>query len=683
MAGVRDAVGKLPSLPSGLWLAGSVLICAVTLVRTVRFGRRIGRGRAPPAEISQQVARASRSLGLRRAPETVMVDDCCSPMVWCGRRPRLILPSGLWSHLDAAGREAVLVHELAHLRRRDHWVRWVELFVTCVHWWNPVVWYARRRIHEEADLSCDAWVTWLRPRRRRAYAEALVATKQWLSLEHIPVPAVGMGVTSLRARRFAGRLTMVMTQSWAPRLSMTGIAAAMMLALTGWVSTPAPACPPKAQDKNAGQAPKVLLKAIDAPPDSAGIVVVPAAMSGLVGGPLMAAPVVVPADDTYRAHLAVRSGLVAGSLAVPTPIGPGLAVMGLTVATDDDVEKRLRRLEKANRELSRKLDRIADLLERRSAGPRASESPARGRGRSGAGVAPSESRRRTGRGRGGAALQAPRADQPAASQRPARPSRAARGRANRPTPPRAPRRARGAMPAEPPPPAGGILTRREVWRSYKLPKGKLKALTDLMRRNDVPIFIRPADGQIEVQGTEREHRIFKSFVDMISPPKSDGGRPGARATPAPRPTNRGSRRGTGRAGAQRDDADRMRAEVATAMADVRMVEAVNKIEALMLQIRAFEAQSEELENQAERIEESAEELIERAEELAEEAEEAGNKDKARALRQQVKEFESQAKRLEKDAKRVERAAEKAEREAAKLESKVEKLRTKTKSAKRR
>ena len=68
----------------------------------------------------------------------------------------------------------VLAHELAHLRRRDHWVRLVELVVSVLHWWNPLVWWVRRRLHAVEEQCCDAWVAWVCPDRSHDYAESLL-----------------------------------------------------------------------------------------------------------------------------------------------------------------------------------------------------------------------------------------------------------------------------------------------------------------------------------------------------------------------------------------------------------------------------------------------------------------------------------------------------------------------------
>jgi len=53
-------------------------------------------------------------------------------------------------------------------------------------------------------------------------------------------------------------------------------------------------------------------------------------------------------------------------------------------------------------------------------------------------------------------------------------------------------------------------------RSYKLPKGKLEAITKLMIRQDVPIVVSPKDDRIDVHATPMQHHIFKAFVDMIN-----------------------------------------------------------------------------------------------------------------------------------------------------------------------
>src|SRR5205085_5012588 len=83
--------------------------------------------------------------------------------------------------LDPPQQSALLVHELAHLYRRDHWVRWLEIIVTVLYWWHPAVWWARRELRDAEEQCCDAWVVWLMPGANRHYAAALLDTLEFVS----------------------------------------------------------------------------------------------------------------------------------------------------------------------------------------------------------------------------------------------------------------------------------------------------------------------------------------------------------------------------------------------------------------------------------------------------------------------------------------------------------------------
>ena len=239
LVAVRDAIGRLPAVPTGIWLGGAALFALLTAFRIAAYRYKLRAAVPAPQQVRQMVSEAAREMGLRRPPETWVISNRSSPLVWCGWRTRLILPGDLWDQLDDIGRRAVVLHELAHLARRDHWVCWLEVIVGAVYWWHPLVWWARHRLHEEADLCCDAWVTWVLPRARRAYAEALLTTRHYLNETFQAVPAIGIGVLSPRAQRLARRIRIVMTDNVVPRRSITAMVTAAALVIAGWAATPA------------------------------------------------------------------------------------------------------------------------------------------------------------------------------------------------------------------------------------------------------------------------------------------------------------------------------------------------------------------------------------------------------------------------------------------------------------
>ena len=98
---------------------------------------------------------------------------------------------------------AVLAHELAHWKRRDHWVRRLEAVVLGLYWWYPVAWWAHRRLEQAEEECCDAWVVWSLPAAASSYAEALVTTATFLSghRNSLPLGASGAGRTLPLKRR--------------------------------------------------------------------------------------------------------------------------------------------------------------------------------------------------------------------------------------------------------------------------------------------------------------------------------------------------------------------------------------------------------------------------------------------------------------------------------------------------
>jgi hypothetical protein len=120
-----------------------------------------------------------------------------------------------------------LVHELVHLKRRDHMARMMELATVCLYWWHPVAWWARRNAERAAEHCCDAAVVAHLPGARRVYAEALVATVDFLSAEPraLPLGASGFSQLNYVKRRMEMILEAKPTRrrSWSMRLVVLAI----------------------------------------------------------------------------------------------------------------------------------------------------------------------------------------------------------------------------------------------------------------------------------------------------------------------------------------------------------------------------------------------------------------------------------------------------------------------------
>jgi TonB family protein len=221
VAGTVAAVGDLPSetgpaagaLPLtaallGLWFAGAVLAASLATIRIVRAARIVRRASPAPADLEPVMVELAERLGTRPLPVR-LTDRSIPPSLWgLGRSPTIILPERLIDRLSPRQLRALLAHELTHAARRDHWIRWFELLVTTVHWWNPVAWWGRRQLHRAEERSCDDRVVVTFPDLSRAYAESLITTLRYLSTAaRVPVPAA-TGMADLS--EIQGRLTHIM-----------------------------------------------------------------------------------------------------------------------------------------------------------------------------------------------------------------------------------------------------------------------------------------------------------------------------------------------------------------------------------------------------------------------------------------------------------------------------------------
>jgi beta-lactamase regulating signal transducer with metallopeptidase domain len=211
----------------GVWLGGALAWWAVAGLRLLRLAHLL-RGVAPAPEVQTDVCRLAGLFGLRRVPGVWFVPGAVSPMLFAlGHTPRLLLPGALWERLSPEQRDTLLLHELAHLRRRDHWVRRLELVALGLYWWFPVAWWASRALQEAEEQCCDAWVVWAVPASAPAYASTLFETVVFLSGARgaLPAGASGTGHVPLLKRR----LSMILRGTPPRSLSKPGLAAVLLL----------------------------------------------------------------------------------------------------------------------------------------------------------------------------------------------------------------------------------------------------------------------------------------------------------------------------------------------------------------------------------------------------------------------------------------------------------------------
>ncbi|HEV3142819.1 MAG TPA: M56 family metallopeptidase [Gemmataceae bacterium] len=220
----------LPSAMAAVWVTGSLLWWCCAAVRLARFRRWLRYAEPAPASLLSEAETLARQLGLPKCPDIRLVPGQIAPLIWAlGRKPVLYFPAELLNRLDSKQRSTLLLHEMAHLRRGDHWVRWLELLALGLFWWLPAAWLARRELHRAEEECCDAWVLRVLPAAARTYASALLDTLDFLAGAPA-LPAMASGICS--ADIVKRRLLMILKGPARSDLPVAARLALIALALT-------------------------------------------------------------------------------------------------------------------------------------------------------------------------------------------------------------------------------------------------------------------------------------------------------------------------------------------------------------------------------------------------------------------------------------------------------------------
>lgn len=167
------AAVSLTELAAAVWLGGVLWLLLVrgsgylfTRRALLRFSR------PADGEIAARAAALGAELGLRKPVAVCLHPGLDSPLTLGVFRPVVLLPG-------SGGAEGALRHELCHIRRRDLWYKLLLLWVTALHWFNPLVWWLGRVAGRNLEFCCDDDVVRGRDAAfRRQYGELLIHTAE-------------------------------------------------------------------------------------------------------------------------------------------------------------------------------------------------------------------------------------------------------------------------------------------------------------------------------------------------------------------------------------------------------------------------------------------------------------------------------------------------------------------------
>jgi beta-lactamase regulating signal transducer with metallopeptidase domain/HEAT repeat protein len=241
--GVLDVVrgASVWTILLALWGVVAVAIGA-SLTWSALVVRRLVRRAQPLDEPSWMTPlwEVSDRMGLGEPPRLLLSNDAKMPFA-CGLlTPTIVLPAECeqWS---GERRLAVLLHELAHVRRRDLVGHTLGRIVCAVYWFHPLVWTAARQLRSESERACDDLALSCGT-RATDYAEHLLEIVTSVRRESTPMVALAMA----RRKEFEGRMLAILDPELrhstpSRRQSATLIGTLAMIALVVGAASPTPA----------------------------------------------------------------------------------------------------------------------------------------------------------------------------------------------------------------------------------------------------------------------------------------------------------------------------------------------------------------------------------------------------------------------------------------------------------
>ena len=212
-----------------LWIVGFWAACAVVLALRMALGLvwigRSARVQVTDWRLQASVSRLALQFGVTRAVRLRVVENLSSPLTAGWLRPLVLVPASLVSGMPHELLDALLAHEMAHVKRLDYLVNLGQNVIEIVLFYHPAVWWISGRIRDEREQIADD-IAARNTGQPRTLARALAELeKLQFSHHHLTVAANGGDLVS-RVRRLLRPDPQVL--NWKAAIPVVGLAAACL-----------------------------------------------------------------------------------------------------------------------------------------------------------------------------------------------------------------------------------------------------------------------------------------------------------------------------------------------------------------------------------------------------------------------------------------------------------------------
>jgi len=206
-----------------------LILPILNLVRNYRYVqviRRYGLSRAD-AQWRMFVQKIAAQMGIKKTVHIWMSDLVSSPVTIGYIKPIILLPLAAVNHLTPQQTEAVLLHELSHIKRYDYFINLLVKCIQAILYFNPFIKAFTKIIEREREKSCDETVMQFQY-EPHGYASALLVLEK---AAHIPQHSLAVAASDGRKSEFRQRIEWILGVQKKPAFSfnkLAGVLAALL-----------------------------------------------------------------------------------------------------------------------------------------------------------------------------------------------------------------------------------------------------------------------------------------------------------------------------------------------------------------------------------------------------------------------------------------------------------------------
>ena len=179
-----------------------------------------------------ELSRLARQMGLRLPVRLLGTDRAMPPMAFGVLRRWVMVPASMLDDAPDDQARTILAHELAHHRRGDLWINWLQLVLTAVWWFNPLLWALNRVVRRTREDACDDLLLSTGVTTGETYCQTLLAAAKGLSRR---ARLGGVPGFAERLHPLAQRMTRIMDPKVHRSSRFCSVGFAMVVVLAGLV----------------------------------------------------------------------------------------------------------------------------------------------------------------------------------------------------------------------------------------------------------------------------------------------------------------------------------------------------------------------------------------------------------------------------------------------------------------